>query len=102
MDVVGADTSAGSNSSSINALTATLEITTQRKSKQLLIHIESLYRLVLKLEDKEHPTAMAAHQLIMVSPSTIRQYFHYAQFALLSSIIGSQNEGLRCGHVVAQ
>lgn len=66
MDVVGADS--GTNTSgSLAALSATLEINMQRKSKQLLIHIESLYRLVLKLEDWEHPTALAAHKLIRVS-----------------------------------
>lgn len=56
MDVVGADTGSPVNSTS--------EITTQRKSRQLLLHIETLYRVALKLEDLEDPTAIATALIV--------------------------------------
>lgn len=78
MDVVGADS--GTNTSGSGAaLNATLEINTQRKSKQLLIHIESLFRLVLKLEDWDHPTALAAHKLIRVSECFVQFFVSISQ-----------------------
>lgn len=36
------------------------EHTTQRKSRQLLLHIETLYKVVLKIEDLQNPMAIAA------------------------------------------
>lgn len=62
MDVVGSE-----SSSTTGPLNANFEVTTQRKSRQLLIHIESLYRVVLKLEDFENPTAIAAMLVIKVN-----------------------------------
>lgn len=62
MDIVGDE-----SCPSPGSLTSTLELTTQRKSRQLLIHIESLYRVVLKLEDFENPTAIATAKVIKVS-----------------------------------
>lgn len=62
MDIVGSE-----SSSSPGSLSFTLELTTQRKSRQLLIHIESLYRVVLKLEDYENPAAIATAKVIKVS-----------------------------------
>lgn len=56
MDVVGAD--AGS------PLSTTLEISAQRKSRQILLHIETLYRVALKLEDLENPTAIATALIV--------------------------------------
>lgn len=56
MDVVGTDTG--------NPLNTSIEISAQRKSKQILIHIETLYRIALKLEDLENPTAIATALLI--------------------------------------
>lgn len=56
MDVVGAD--AG------NPLSTTLEISAQRKSRQILLHIETLYRVALKLEDLENPTAIATALIV--------------------------------------
>lgn len=56
MDVVGADTGSPINS--------TIEISTQRKSRQILLHIETLYRIALKLEDLEDPTAIATALIV--------------------------------------
>ena len=41
-----------------------LEITAQRKSRHLLMHIETLYKVVLKLEDLKNPTAIEAAQIL--------------------------------------
>lgn len=44
---------------------ALIELSTQRKtSRQTLFHIETLFRILLKLEDLENPTAIAATQII--------------------------------------
>lgn len=56
MDVVGTDTGSPVNS--------TIEISTQRKSRQILLHIETLYRIALKLEDLENPTAIATSLIV--------------------------------------
>lgn len=56
MDVVGADSGSPMNS--------TIEISTQRKSRQILLHIETLYRVALKLEDLEDPTAIATALIV--------------------------------------
>lgn len=56
MDVVGADTG--------SPLSSTNEISTQRKSRQILLHIETLYRIALKLEDLEDPTAIATALIV--------------------------------------
>lgn len=58
MDVVGAE--------SASPFSTTIEISAQRKSRQLLIHIETLYRIVLKLEDFENPTAIATLLIVKV------------------------------------
>lgn len=41
-----------------------LEVTAQRKCRQMLLHIETLYRVVLKLEDLKNPTAIEAVSLL--------------------------------------
>lgn len=56
MDVVGADSG--------SPLSTTLEISAQRKSRQILLHIETLYRVALKLEDLENPTAIATALIV--------------------------------------
>lgn len=56
MDVVSSDTGSPINS--------TIEISTQRKSRQILLHIETLYRIALKLEDLENPTAIATALIV--------------------------------------
>lgn len=52
MDVMGQEKNGQS--------TSPLEITAQRKSRQLLLHIETLYKVVLKVEDLKNPTAIEA------------------------------------------
>ena len=58
MDVVGSE--------SASPFTSKIEISAQRKSRQLLIHIETLYRIVLKLEDFENPMAIATSLVVKV------------------------------------
>lgn len=60
MDVVGPESS--------SPFTTSIEISAQRKSRQILMHIETLYRIVLKLEDLENPTAIATFLIVKVSP----------------------------------
>lgn len=66
MDVVGPESS--------SPFTTSIEISAQRKSRQILMHIETLYRIVLKLEDLENPTAIATFLIVKVKykqiPST--------------------------------
>ncbi|XP_055549558.1 protein PAT1 homolog 1-like [Wyeomyia smithii] len=50
MDVVG-------NESPVNA---SLELSMQRKSRHVLLHIETVFKLVLKMEDMRNPTAIEA------------------------------------------
>lgn len=57
MDIVGPEISNALNS-------ASLEISVQRRSRQLLLHIETMYKIVLKMEDLENPTAIAAAQIL--------------------------------------
>lgn len=53
---------------------AIIELNTQRKSsRQLLLHIETLYRVVLKLEDLENPVAIAAAQILKQKRERERQ-----------------------------
>lgn len=59
MDVVGAESS--------SPFSTTIEISAQRKSRQLLIHIETLYRILLKLEDLENPIAIATSLIVKVT-----------------------------------
>lgn len=56
MEVVGPEMNSGNNISS--------DVTNQKKSKQILLHIETLYRVVIKLEDLENPVAV--HTAILV------------------------------------
>lgn len=58
MDVVGPEAS--------SPFTTSIEISAQRKSRQILMHIETLYRIVLKLEDLENPTAIATFMIVKV------------------------------------
>lgn len=41
-------------------------LTSQKKSRQILMHIESTYKIVLKLEDLQHPMAIAATIILKV------------------------------------
>lgn len=59
MDVVGPESS--------SPFTTSIEISAQRKSRQILMHIETLYRIVLKLEDLENPTAIATFLVVKVN-----------------------------------
>jgi DNA topoisomerase 2-associated protein PAT1 len=43
------------------------ELTIQKKSRQILMHIEMLYKIVLKLEDFQHPMAIAASIILRVN-----------------------------------
>lgn len=40
------------------------EVLSQRKSRQILLHVESLYKVLLKLEDLSNPLAIEAKQLL--------------------------------------
>ncbi|XP_053665215.1 protein PAT1 homolog 1-like [Anopheles marshallii] len=57
-DVMGSDQLNG------NGVTAAEQSLTQRKARHVLLLIETLYNLVLKLEDKLNPTAIAAAALL--------------------------------------
>lgn len=65
MDIVGPEQGGQLNS--------TLEISAQRKSRQLLLHIETLYKTVLKLEDLSNPTAIADAKIIKEKREKERQ-----------------------------
>lgn len=52
MEIVGTGENGGQGSAS--------ELSTQKKSRQILMHIETLYKIVLKLEDLQHPMAISA------------------------------------------
>lgn len=65
MDIVGADSGSSSN--------PTNEISVQRKSRQILMHIETLYRIALKLEDLENPTAIATALIVKERKEKERQ-----------------------------
>lgn len=58
MEIMAAEAGAG------GAGGGSLEVTAQRKCRQLLLHIETLYRVVLKLEDLKNPTAIEAFALL--------------------------------------
>ncbi|XP_062551128.1 protein PAT1 homolog 1-like [Armigeres subalbatus] len=53
MDVVGNESTAQSNC-------VGLELSMQRKSRHILLHIETLYKCLLKMEDMKNPLAMEA------------------------------------------
>lgn len=40
------------------------EVLSQRKSRQILLHVESMYKIVLKMEDLSNPLAIEAKQLL--------------------------------------
>lgn len=65
MDIVGTDTGSPANSNA--------EITSQRKSRQVLLHIETLYRVALALEDLDNPTAIATAQIVRERKEKERQ-----------------------------
>lgn len=65
MDIVGPEQGGQLNTS--------LEISAQRKSRQLLLHIETLYKTVLKLEDLSNPTAIADAKIIKEKREKERQ-----------------------------
>lgn len=80
MDVVSSDTGSPINS--------TIEISTQRKSRQILLHIETLYRIALKLEDLENPTAIATALIVKERKEKER---------LLAMELERMNEANECG-----
>uniref|UniRef100_A0A1B0C9X8 Uncharacterized protein n=1 Tax=Lutzomyia longipalpis TaxID=7200 RepID=A0A1B0C9X8_LUTLO len=51
MDIMGPETGYQLNPS--------IELSTQKKSRQMLLHIESLYKIVLKIEDLKNPIAVS-------------------------------------------
>ncbi|XP_059611274.1 protein PAT1 homolog 1 [Phlebotomus argentipes] len=51
MDIMGPETG--------HQLSSNIELSTQKKSRQMLLHIESLYKIMLKVEDLKNPIAMA-------------------------------------------
>lgn len=65
MDIVGADSSSSS--------TSTNELSAQRRSRQILMHIETLYRVALRLEDFENPTAIATALIVKERKEKERQ-----------------------------
>lgn len=69
MDIVGPEISNALNASS-------LEITIQRRSRQCLLHIETLYKIVLKMEDLENPTAIAAAAIVKEKREKEQQLAH--------------------------
>lgn len=52
MEIVGTGENGGQSSAT--------ELSSQKKSRQILMHIEALYKIVLKLEDLQHPMAISA------------------------------------------
>ena len=58
MEIVGMGENGGQSSAT--------ELSTQKKSRQILMHIESLYKIVLKLEDLQHPMAISATIILKV------------------------------------
>lgn len=60
MEIVGIGENGGQNS-------ATDALSTQKKSRQILMHIEQLYKIVLKLEDLQHPMAISATIILKVN-----------------------------------
>lgn len=74
---------------SSSPFTTTIEISAQRKSRQLLIHIETLYRVVLKLEDLENPMAIATSLIVKVCKAQKRSPI-YIMKLLLIFILGAQ------------
>lgn len=58
MEIVGIGDTGGQSSTS--------EISTQKRSRQILMQIELLYKTVLKLEDLQHPMAISATMILKV------------------------------------
>lgn len=59
MEIVGNNESGNSTGSN--------DLGTQKKSRHILMYIEALYKVVLKLEDLQHPMAIAATIILKVS-----------------------------------
>lgn len=66
MEVMGSD--------GTNPFNATLELSAQRKSRQLLLHIETMYRTILKMEDLENPTAIATSLIVKVMTNKLTRF----------------------------
>lgn len=49
-----------------NGLNSVSDQTMQKRSRQILVYIEMLYKIVLKLEDLQHPLAIAATVILKV------------------------------------
>ena len=58
MEIVGNGENGGQSTST--------ELSSQKKSRQILMHIETLYKIVLKLEDLQHPWAISATIILKV------------------------------------
>lgn len=63
MEVVAQEANASTGAGGL-PLPPAMELTAQRKCRQMLLHIETLYRVVLKLEDLTNPTAIEAFALL--------------------------------------
>uniref|UniRef100_A0A1L8DD64 Protein pat1 log 1 n=2 Tax=Nyssomyia neivai TaxID=330878 RepID=A0A1L8DD64_9DIPT len=55
MDIMGPDS---------YQLNPSIELSTQKKSRQMLMHIESLYKIVLKIEDLKNPIAVSTAAVV--------------------------------------
>lgn len=60
--IIDQDVVAETTANSGTAVTS--EVLSQRKSRQILLHVESLYKIVLKMEDLSNPLAIEAKQLL--------------------------------------
>lgn len=58
MEIVGTGENGGQTSAT--------ELSSQKKSRQILMHIETLYKIILKLEDLQHPMAISATIILKV------------------------------------
>lgn len=74
MEIVGMGENGGQGSGN--------EATSQKKSRQILMHIESLYKIVLKLEDLQHPMAISATVILKVSYNLFKLVYVELKFIL--------------------
>lgn len=75
MEIVGIGENGGQSSAT--------ELSSQKKSRQILMHIESMYKIVLKLEDLQHPMAISATIILKVSFLNREMKFQFDKFEFL-------------------
>lgn len=93
MDIVGPEISNALNASS-------LEITMQRRSRQLLLHIETLYKIILKMEDLQNPTAIAAAAILKEKREKEKQLA--IEQHMIDELVGGGGSGERSSVVEIQ